>query len=173
MARASQLDPKVQVHSQSATPRARDGGGHWSLQAVSSTGGWGKLAPPHYASGPANGATLTTIAGGHTLARVEAIVGSYKKVGASNSILERNVAIAGTGETVKRTCPDHMQIHGRHASGCISNVEIVGGRDTSLLFELRGSKVSLSSTATIPAVTNAGSSWSRFQSRSIRSRNQS
>jgi predicted dehydrogenase len=36
-----------------------------------------------------------------------------------------------------------MLIHGRHAGGCVSNVEIVGGEDTPLLFELRGSKGNL------------------------------
>lgn len=113
-----------------------------SLRAVSSTAGWGKIAPQHYAylQDRRNGATLASIAGGHTLAMVDAVVGPYEEVGAFNSILQREVEIAGTAEKVQRTCPDHMLIHGRHASGCISNIEIVGGRDTPLLFELHGSK---------------------------------
>lgn len=113
-----------------------------SLRVVSSTAGWGSVAPAHYAylQDRRNGATLATIAGGHTLAMVEAIAGPYAEVGACNSILQPRVEIAGTGEAVDRTCADHMLIHGRHASGCISNVEIAGGRDAPFLFELRGSK---------------------------------
>lgn len=112
-----------------------------SLRVASSTAGWGRIAPPHYAylQDRTNGATLGTIGGGHTLAMVEAVIGAYEEVGACNSILQKTVEIAGTGEIVERTCADHMLIHGRHASGCVSNVEIVGGKNTPLLFELRGS----------------------------------
>lgn len=116
-----------------------------SLRVVSSTAGWGTVAPPHYAylQDRRNGATLATIAGGHTLAMVEAVAGTYGEAGAANSILQHEVEIAGTGELVKRTCADHMLIHGRHASGCVSNVEITSGQDMPLVFELRGSKGNL------------------------------
>jgi predicted dehydrogenase len=70
---------------------------------------------------------------------VEAVVGAYRSVGARNSILHDKVEIAGTGEIVARTCADHMLIHGRHETGCISNVEITSGENSPLRFELRGS----------------------------------
>lgn len=116
-----------------------------TLRVVSSTAGWGAIAPPHYAylQDRRNGATLATIAGGHTLAMVEAVVGAYEEVGARNSILRDRVEIAGTGEIVGRTCADHMLIHGRHASGCVSNVEITAGENAPLRFELRGSEGTL------------------------------
>ena len=69
---------------------------------------------------------------------IEAVVGPYTELSARNSILTPRVEIAGTGEMVERTCPDHMLIHGRHASGCVSSVEITGGENRPLLFELRG-----------------------------------
>lgn len=120
----------------------RDGaiGRPLTLRVVSSTAGWGAIAPPHYAylQDRRHGATLATIAGGHTLAMVEAVVGGYEEVSARNSVLRDRVEIAGTGEIVERTCADHMLIHGRHAGGCISNVEITGGDNTPLRFELRG-----------------------------------
>ncbi|MEY2927228.1 MAG: hypothetical protein RL367_1705 [Pseudomonadota bacterium] len=111
-----------------------------SLRVVSATAGWGVAAPPHYAylQDPRNGATLATIAGGHTLALVETVVGAYQSVSARNSILQDTVEIVGTGETNTRTCPDHMMILGQHASGCVSSVEIVGGQAMPLRFELRG-----------------------------------
>lgn len=116
-----------------------------NLRVVSSTAGWGPVAPPFYTylQDKRNGATLATIAGGHTLAAVEAVVGAFEEVGARNSILRRMVEIAGTGEEVQRTCPDHMLIHGRHEGGCVSSVEIVGGQQIPLRFELRGTEGTL------------------------------
>ena len=116
-----------------------------NLRVVSSTAGWGITAPPHYAylQDKRNGATLATIAGGHTLAMVEAVVGAYAEVGARNSILRPQVEIAGTGEMVERTCADHMLIHGRHTTGCVSNVEIVSGAMIPLRFELQGTRGTL------------------------------
>lgn len=125
----------------------RDGaiGRPLTLRVVSSTAGWGAIAPPHYAylQDRRNGATLATIAGGHTLAMVEAVVGACEEVSARNSILRARVEIAGTGEIVERTCADHMLIHGRHAGGCISNVEITAGENLPLRFELRGTEGTL------------------------------
>lgn len=125
-----------------AAQLVRDGaiGSLLNLRVVSSTAGWGTQAPPHYAylQDRRNGATLTTIAGGHTLAMIEAVVGSFTEVSARNSILHRKVAIAGINEVVDRTCPDHIVIHGLHETGCISNVEIIGGEHLPLRFELRG-----------------------------------
>lgn len=116
-----------------------------NLRVVSSTAGWGEVAPPHYAylQDRRNGATLATIAGGHTLAMVEAVVGAYEEVSARNSILRDTVKIAGTDEIVERTCADHMFVHGRHASGCVSSVEITAGENTPLRFELRGTEGTL------------------------------
>jgi predicted dehydrogenase len=123
-----------------------------NLRVVSSTAGWGAVAPPHYAylQDRRSGATLASIAGGHTLAMVATVVGSFREVGACNSILRSKVEIAGTGEFVERTCADHMLIQGRHAGGCVSNIEIVGGEDLPLRFELRGTEGSLEITGHHP-----------------------
>jgi predicted dehydrogenase len=111
-----------------------------NLRVVSSTAGWGTVVPPHYAylQDRRNGATLASIAGGHTLAAVEAVVGPYVEVSARNSILQGTVEIAGTGESVPRSCADHMLITGKHRGGCVSSVEILGGVPIPLRFELRG-----------------------------------
>ena len=116
-----------------------------NLRVVSSTAGWGALAPPHYAylQDKRNGATLATIAGGHTLAMIEAVAGAFTEVSARNSILRETIEIAGTGETVARSCADHLLITGLHESGCVSSVEIIGGANIPLRFELRGSQGSL------------------------------
>jgi predicted dehydrogenase len=123
-----------------------------NLRVVSATAGWGAVAPPHYAylQDRSNGATLATIAGGHTLAMVEAVLGPFVEVGARGSILRDRVKMTGSGEIVERTCADHLLIHGRHANGCVSSIEIVGGEDLPLRFELRGSEGSLAITGHHP-----------------------
>lgn len=116
-----------------------------NLRVVSPTGGWGAVAPPFYTylQDKRNGATLATIGGGHTFAAVEAVVGPYRQVSARNTILRNRVPIVGTDEFVERTCPDHMMIIGKHESGCVSSVEIVGGEIAPLRFELRGTEGTL------------------------------
>lgn len=114
-----------------AAQLVRDGaiGKPMTARIFSPTAGWGAEAPPFYAylQDRRNGATLETIAGGHTLAVVEAIVGAYIEVDARNSILRRRVRIRGSDEVVQRTCADHMLVFGLHWSGCISTLEIVSG----------------------------------------------
>lgn len=123
-----------------------------SLRVVSSTAGWGNVAPPHYAylQDRKNGATLATIAGGHTLAAVEEVVGAFAEVSARNSILLQDVQIVGTDEIVKRTCADHMLITGKHVGGCVSSVEVIGGAAIPLRFELRGTDGTLEITGHHP-----------------------
>ena len=111
-----------------------------NLRVVSSTAGWGTAAPAHYAylQDKRNGATLATIAGGHTLAMIEEVVGVITEVSARCSILQPSVTLAGSGESVERTCADHMLIVAKHDSDCVSSVEIIGGANIPLRFELRG-----------------------------------
>jgi predicted dehydrogenase len=99
------------------------------LRVLSPTAGWGAAALPHYAylQDKRTGATFEAIAGGHTLAAIEAIVGAYAEVDARNSTLIDSVRIQGTDEVVQRTCADHMMVLGQHETGCVSNLEIIGG----------------------------------------------
>jgi predicted dehydrogenase len=130
-----------------------------SLRVVSPTGGWGAVSPPNYAylQDKSNGATLSTIAGGHTLAAIEEVIGPFTEVTARASILRDTMTLMGTGETVKRTCADHLLTFGKHESGCISALEVVGGvTDVPFQFELRGTKGSLSITGGHPGGYQAG-----------------
>jgi predicted dehydrogenase len=118
-----------------------------SLRVVSPTAGWGAASPPNYAylQDKRNGATLSTIAGGHTLAAMEAVVGAFVEVGARASILVDRMTIMGSHETVERTCADHLLVFGKHDSGCVSSLEVIGGvTNVPFQFELRGDKGSLS-----------------------------
>ncbi len=129
-----------------------------NLRVLSSTAGWGTAAPPNYAylQDKRNGATLATIAGGHTLAMIESVVGAFAEVSARNSILQDTVEIVGTGEKIARTCADHMLITGKHTSGCVSSVEIIGGASIPLRFELRGTKGTLEITGHHPGGYQCG-----------------
>jgi len=100
------------------------------LRVVAPTAGWGPKAPPYYAylEDKRNGATLSTISGGHTIAAMEALVGAYTEVDARSSIIHKTVKIAGSGQLVERTTPDHILVLGRHASGCLSSLEVIGGQ---------------------------------------------
>jgi predicted dehydrogenase len=128
-------------------------------RVFSPTGGWGDSAPPHYAylQDKANGATLETIAGGHTLTMLEYLLGPYREVDARNSIMRKQVPIVGSDEVVERTCADHMLVLGHHESGCVSTLEVTGGvanRDFSL--ELVGTKGSLTMSSSFPGGYQAG-----------------
>lgn len=134
-----------------AAQLVRDGaiGRPLSLRVVSPTAGWGAVSPPNYAylQDKSNGATLSTIAGGHTLAAMEAVVGAFAEVGARGSILVERMTLMGTAETVARTCADHLLVFGQHDSGCVSSLEVVGGvSDVPFQFELRGETGQLSIT---------------------------
>lgn len=99
------------------------------MRVFSPTAGWGIQAPPFYSylQDKQNGATLESIAGGHTLAIMEALAGRILEVDARNSTLNPWVQIEGTTQKVKRTCADHMSVTALHESGCVSMLEVVGG----------------------------------------------
>lgn len=130
-----------------------------SLRVVSPTAGWGDEAPPFYAylQDRRNGATLSTIAGGHTLAAIEAVVGRYQDVSALNSIQRPRMRITGSEQTVERTSPDHVLVIGRHEGGCVSSLEVIGGvTDQPFRFELRGTEGRLEITGGHPGGFQAG-----------------
>ena len=126
----------------------------------SPTAGWGDSAPPFYAylQDRRNGATLETIAGGHTLAMVEHVVGPYREIDARTTITRRMLPITGTDEVIERTCADHMLVLGRHEGGCVSTLEVTGGvGDRPFGFELVGTKGSLRLSSSFPGGYQAGS----------------
>lgn len=112
------------------------------LRVVGSAAAWGPTTPRHgiYLQDRGSGATLETIGGGHTLAAIEALVGAYVEVDSRNSTLCSVVRVEDSDELVQRTCSDHMFVLGKHASGCVSMLEIVGGGARQASFEVEGEK---------------------------------
>jgi predicted dehydrogenase len=120
------------------------------LRVVSPTAGWGPKAPPYYEylQDKRNGATLLSIAGGHTIAAMEALAGPYTELDARSGIFHKQIELVGTGRTVERTCPDQVMVIGQHASGCVSTLEVLGGQKAMpFRMELFGSAGTLSITA--------------------------
>jgi predicted dehydrogenase len=124
------------------------------LRVFGSAAAWGTETPEFgaYLQDKRTGATLETIGGGHTLAVVEALAGRMVAIDARNSTFITQVRVTGTDRHVERTCADHMLVLGRHDSGCVSTVEVVGGRPEhhSALFELQGDKGWLRVSGTVP-----------------------
>ncbi len=126
---------------------------------VSPTAGWGTQAPPHYAylQERQNGATLEAIAGGHTLALCEFLMGPYLEIDARNSTLCKRVRIGDTEQYVERTSADHMAVFGLHESGCVSVMEIMGGAPGHAFeLELEGARGSLRLTSRHPGGYQVG-----------------
>lgn len=129
------------------------------MRVYSPTAGWGARAPAFYAylQDRRNGATLATIAGGHTLAVMEALAGSLVEVDARVSILNPRVAIEGTTQVIERNCADHIVVTGLHESGCVSTLEVAGGvRHKPFLLELQGESGWLRLTGDFPGGFQAG-----------------
>lgn len=112
-----------------------------TLRVVSPTAGWAPVAPPAYAylQDRETGAGFEAIAGGHTLALIDAVVGAYVEIDARATTLHPLVKIAGTAETVARTCADHLSVIGLHETGCLSTLEVLSdAAATPFEFTLRG-----------------------------------
>ena len=124
------------------------------LRVFGSAAAWGHDTPAFgaYLQDRRSGATLETIGGGHTLALVEAIAGRYVEVDARTTTFLKQVPVIGTSATVERTCADHMLVLGRHASGCVSTFEVIGGKPEhrTALFELEGRAGWLRISGTVP-----------------------
>ncbi len=130
------------------------------LRVFSPTAGWGDRVPEFYAylSDRKNGATLATIAGGHTLAVMAALAGAFREVDARASILQPEVGILDSDEMFERTCADHLLVLGKHDSGCVSTLEVAGGQPPSTPFELElsGSKGRINLFSNFPGGFQAG-----------------
>ena len=121
------------------------------LRVYNTAAAWGpEVAARGYLQDKASGATLATIGMGHVLPAIEALIGPYLQVDARCSILTKQVRVKATGEFVERTCEDHILALGSHDSGCVSTLEVIGGRsDRTALLELVGEDGVLSISGTV------------------------
>ncbi|MFE3955635.1 Gfo/Idh/MocA family oxidoreductase [Nocardia sp. NPDC059091] len=77
-----------------------------------------------------NGAGMLEVAGGHTLATVESLVGPLTEVSAELAIRHPLAVIDETGERVSVTSPDHLLLTGRTDTGIPVSAHIHDGKVT-------------------------------------------
>lgn len=107
----------------------------------------------------AAGAGLLTIAAGHVLDVVEAVLGDITDVDARTEILWPQVKLADTGATSVREVPDHLDAIVKTASGAPVGVQVLGGvavPDAHFSLEVRGSDGWLTLTGNHPAGVQVG-----------------
>ena len=124
------------------------------------SGGWGPEVPPPYLylEDAAQGATLTTIMGGHTLALAEFLLGELGQIAALTTTKFPEIKNAESGESVARTIPDNLNILARSQNGCALNAEVDGNHPTGkpFRFEIVGTQGKLELTGGFPNGFQAG-----------------
>ncbi|MFD1556639.1 Gfo/Idh/MocA family oxidoreductase [Paraburkholderia silviterrae] len=86
---------------------------------------------------PANGTTLVSVAGGHTLDMAISVLGSIDQLAALPTIMFKEVQLDNPAGTATRCTADHLLIHARLVSGCALNVELAGSRAPGSAFQFR------------------------------------
>ncbi|WP_250004668.1 Gfo/Idh/MocA family protein [Actinoplanes sp. M2I2] len=107
----------------------------------------------------ASGAGLLTIAAGHVLDVVEAVLGDITDIDARTEILWPEVKLADTGATTVREVPDHLDAIVKTASGAPAGIQVLAGvplPDARFSLEVRGSDGWLTLTGNHPAGVQVG-----------------
>jgi predicted dehydrogenase len=112
---------------------------------ISTTIGAGPESPSRldYLNKMSSGANLLTIAAGHTLDVVEAVLGPIVEVDARTEILWPVVKLTDTQEESLRETADHIDVLGKTRSGAVFTADINGGvapEDARFSFKIRGSE---------------------------------
>lgn len=112
------------------------------LRAYNTAAPWGSVASAGaYLQDNSSGGTLATIGMGHILPAIEAMAGAYFEIDARSTIRYPQVRIEGADEIVQRNCADHILALGLHSSGCVSTLEVIGGRsERPALIEVVGDR---------------------------------
>ncbi|MEW2143300.1 Gfo/Idh/MocA family oxidoreductase [Micromonospora vinacea] len=107
----------------------------------------------------ATGAGFLTIAAGHVLDVVEAVLGDVTEVDARTELLWPEVKLMDTGATSVREVPDHLDAILKTSSGASVGVQILAGvppTDAAFSLEVRGSDGWLRLTGNHPAGVQVG-----------------
>ncbi|MFC4005982.1 Gfo/Idh/MocA family protein [Nonomuraea purpurea] len=107
----------------------------------------------------AAGAGFLTIAAGHVLDVVEAVLGDITEIDARTELLWPEVKLVDTGATSVREVPDHLDAIVKTSSGAPVGVQILAGvpaSDAHFTLEVRGSNGWLKLTGNHPAGVQVG-----------------
>src|SRR6266705_246866 len=123
-----------------------------STSLIGSGMGWGPTVEPFnaYLNDKKNGATMLSIALGHTADALCYCLGEARELSATMAMRRKTFTIAGTGETKPMNAEDQVAVTGLLEGGAAFSIHYRGGisRGTNLLWEINGSEGDLHLTAT-------------------------
>src|SRR5438477_11703977 len=123
-----------------------------SSTLVGSGMGWGPTVEPFnaYLNDKRNGATMLSIAVGHTADALCYCLGEVRELSATTAMRRETFTIAGTDESIPMNADDQVAVTGLLESGAAFAIHYRGGvsRGTNLLWEINGSDGDLQLTAT-------------------------
>ena len=114
--------------------------------------GWGPAVEPFnaYLNDKKNGATMLSIALGHTADALCHCLGEVRELSATMTMRRKTFTIAGTSERKAMTADDQVCVTGLLEGGAPFSIHYRGGssRGTNLLWEINGTEGDLQLTAT-------------------------
>src|SRR6266704_64599 len=123
-----------------------------STTLVGSGMGWGPTVEPFnaYLNDKKNGATMLSIAVGHTADALCYCLGEVRELSATMTVRRKSFTIAGTDESKPMNADDQVAVSGLLEDGAAFSIHYRGGvsRGTNLLWEINGSEGDLQLTAT-------------------------
>src|SRR5881409_1923194 len=123
-----------------------------STTLVGSGMGWGPTVEPFnaYLNDRKNGATMLSIAVGHTADALCHCLGEVRELSATMAMRRQTFTIAETGESKPMSVDDQVAVSGLLEGGAAFSIHYRGGvsRGTNLLWEINGSEGDLQLTAT-------------------------
>src|SRR3954464_3417783 len=123
-----------------------------STTLIGSGMGWGPTVEPFnaYLNDRKNGATMLSIAVGHTADALCHCLGEVRELSATMAMRRQTFTIAETGESKPMTADDQVAVSGLLEGGAAFSIHYRGGvsRGTNLLWEINGSEGDLQLTAT-------------------------
>jgi predicted dehydrogenase len=123
-----------------------------STTLVGSGMGWGPTVEPFnaYLNDKKNGATMLSIAVGHTADALCHCLGEVGELSATMAVRRKTFTITEFGETKPMTADDQVGVSGLLEGGAVFSIHYRGGvsRGTNLLWEINGSEGDLQLTAT-------------------------
>jgi predicted dehydrogenase len=123
-----------------------------STTLIGSGMGWGPTVEPFnvYLNDKKNGATMLSVALGHTTDALCFCLGEVRELSATMAMRREAFTIAGTGEIKPMNAEDQVAVSGLLEGGAAFSIHYRGGasRGTNLLWEINGSEGDLQLTAT-------------------------
>ena len=115
-----------------------------SARIISSTIAFGKTTegPMAFSEDPANGVTLVTIQGAHTIDAAIAVLGGFECISALTSTQYPQVEVGDPPTLHHRVTPDHILVQAQLARSGVLAIEVAGGRpanEVTFSFQIIGS----------------------------------